>query len=107
MTEFIQVVTTVDSEEGAEAIGRRLLEARLAACVQVAGPVSSSYWWKGGIETADEWTCTVKSRAGLFGEIEHVIREEHPYEEPEILATPLVAGSAGFLAWMEETLMAC
>lgn len=104
MTEFIQVFTTVDSEERAEVIGRRLLESKLAACVQVGGPQASSYWWDGAIETADEWTCTVKTRGDLFAEVARVMREEHPYEEPEILALPVVNGSPGYLRWMEEVL---
>jgi periplasmic divalent cation tolerance protein len=82
MTEFIQVVTTVDTKERADTIARRLLEGRLAGCVQVAGPISSSYWWKGRLETAAEWFCVVKTSAGLYDEVEAAIRAVHTYEFP-------------------------
>ena len=65
MDEFIQVVTTVGSEEDARRIARELVEERLAACVQVVGPVSSTYWWEGVVETETEWLCLIKSRGGL------------------------------------------
>lgn len=101
MSDYIQVVTTVERREDAERIARTLVERRLAACVQVCGPVSSTYRWRGRIETAQEWQCWAKSRGGLFGEIERSIRELHPYETPEILALPVLAGGADYLAWID------
>lgn len=97
---IIQVATTVDSQAGAERIARLLVEQRLAACVQVSGPITSCYHWQGGIETASEYLCVAKSRQGLFAEIEQAIRSIHPYQVPEILATPVVAGSSDYLAWV-------
>lgn len=102
MTDYIQVMTTVERREDAERIARELVERRLAACVQVAGPVTSTYRWQGKIETAQEWQCLAKSRHDLFDEIERTVRELHPYEVPEILATPIVHGSADYLAWLKE-----
>ncbi|HEY5311203.1 MAG TPA: divalent-cation tolerance protein CutA, partial [Pirellulales bacterium] len=64
--QFIQVVTTVANADEAQRLARQLVERRLAACVQVTGPVTSTYWWQGAIETATEWRCTVKSRADLY-----------------------------------------
>ena len=58
---------------------------RLAACVQVSGPITSTYRWKGAVETSQEWQCWAKSRRELYGPIEQAIRGLHPYEEPEIL----------------------
>ena len=104
MADYVQVVTTVERKEDAERIARALVEARLAACVQVLGPITSTYWWKGEIETAEEWQCVAKSRGDLFARIGGAVRDLHPYEVPEILAVPIAAGSESYLAWLEEQL---
>ena len=101
MPEYIQVVTTTEHREDAERIARTLVEERLAACVQVVGPISSTYRWRGAVETAQEWQCWVKSRRDLYDEVEKAIRRLHPYEVPEILAIPVLAGNAGYLAWLD------
>lgn len=100
MTDAVQVMTAVDSREAADRIARGLLEARLAACVQVIGPVRSRYWWKGAIEQAEEWVCLVKTRHGLYAEVERAIIAAHPYETPEVLAIPVIEGSATYLGWL-------
>jgi periplasmic divalent cation tolerance protein len=102
MTDYIQVVTTTARREDADAIARALVAERLAACVQVSGPITSTYRWKGAVETSQEWQCCAKSRRELYGEIEQAIRRLHPYEEPEILATPIVEGSPGYVRWIDE-----
>ena len=104
MTDHVQVLTTVGSEEDAERISVALVERRLAACVQTLGPIASRYRWQGAVETAREWQCLAKTEASRYPEVESAIRELHPYDEPEILATPIVAGSAGYLAWVSESL---
>ena len=101
MTEYIQVITTTEKREDAERIARKLVEARLAACVQVLGPIRSTYRWKGAIETAEEWQCVAKSRADLFDRIDAAIRAVHPYDVPEILAVPIAAGSRAYLEWLD------
>jgi periplasmic divalent cation tolerance protein len=105
MTGFIQVITTVGSQDEAARIARVLVERRLAACVQVSGPITSVYRWQGKIETSDEWTCTAKTSSGLYAAVEGVIRELHSYEVPEILAVPIAAGSAAYLAWLHGELV--
>ena len=100
MFEYIQVVTTTEHREDAERIARALVEDRLAACVQIVGPIGSTYRWRGAIETAQEWQCWAKTRRDLYDEIEVTIRHLHPYEVPEILALPVVAGYADYLAWL-------
>lgn len=102
LNEFIQVLTTVDDEEKASEIARVLLEKRVAACVQILGPIASSYWWKGKIERTNEWMCMAKARAADYEAIEATIRDIHPYEVPEILALPLYAGYAAYLKWIHE-----
>ena len=104
MTDYIQVVTTVDDREKAGQIARHLLERRLAGCVQVDGPIVSAYWWQGEIETAEEWRCVIKTSADRYADVERAIRAVHPYDEPEILACPVVFGSETYLAWLQDSM---
>jgi periplasmic divalent cation tolerance protein len=101
MSEYIQVLTTVSQPQDAERIAQVLLERRLAACVQVFGPTTSTYRWQGKIEVAQEWQCWAKTRRDLFPELESAIRGLHPYEVPEIVALPIVEGYAPYLAWVD------
>ncbi|GER88949.1 divalent-cation tolerance protein CutA [Dictyobacter vulcani] len=98
--ECIEVHTTIDTREGEQKIAESLVGSHLAACVQVSGPITSTYWWKGQIETAQEWTCTAKTRKDLYSAVEQAIRVAHSYEEPEIVAHLIVAGSKGYLDWI-------
>jgi len=100
MIDAIQVITTTENREDADRIAQRLVEDRLAACVQVLGPISSTYRWQSKVETAQEWQCWAKSRRQLYDQLEEAIRRIHPYDEPEILALPILAGSEGYLAWL-------
>ncbi len=100
MTEYIQVLTTTGRKDDAERIATMLIDERLAACVQILGPIASTYRWRGDVETSQEWLCVIKSREDLYGDIEKSIRAVHPYEEPEILALSVLAGSASYLAWL-------
>jgi periplasmic divalent cation tolerance protein len=102
MSDCVQVMTTAGSEEEAGRIASVLVERRLAACVQVVGPVVSRYRWQGAIEEEREWQCLAKTIRAAYEQAEAAIREVHSYDEPEIIATPIVAGSAGYLAWIEE-----
>jgi periplasmic divalent cation tolerance protein len=104
MSGYIQVITTTSRKDEAEQIARTLVEQRLAACVQISGPIVSTYRWQGAMETTSEWQCVAKSRADLFSEIEASIRTIHPYEVPEILATSIAAGSPAYLAWLDGEL---
>jgi periplasmic divalent cation tolerance protein len=102
MSDLVQVLTTSPSREEADQIAQALVEGRLAACVQVVGPITSTYRWQGAIETSQEWLLLAKSRRERYGEIEQAIRRLHSYEVPEILAVPIVAASADYLAWLER-----
>ena len=103
-SDAIQVVTTAASEAEAQRIAAALVEARLAACVQVSGPVTSTYQWQGNVETSQEWQCTIKTRQSHFAAVAAMIAQLHSYEVPEILATPIVAGSPEYLAWLSGEL---
>ena len=104
MKKFIQVLTTVKNEEDAVEIANKLLENRLGSCVQIIGPVRSTYWWMGKIETEEEWMCVVKSEKNYFKEIEDEIKKIHPYEVPEIVAIPIVLGSRNYFEWLNDEL---
>ncbi len=104
MEEYIQVFTTTDKEEDARKIARILVEKKLAACVQIIGPIKSIYRWKGNVEESVEWLLIIKSRKVLYEELERVVKEIHPYETPEIVATPIVGGSKDYFEWFNQTL---
>ncbi len=100
MTDFMQVITTVAQEEDAQHIAQALVAAQLAGCVQIIGPITSTYRWQGDIETAQEWLCLIKTSRALYAQVETTIHAQHPYETPEILAVPVIAGSTDYLAWL-------
>lgn len=104
MEEYIQVITTTEKKEDAERIAKALVEKRLAGCVQIMGPITSTYWWKENIEKVDEWLCLIKSGKDLFEELEKSIKEIHPYETPEIIAMPIIAGSKDYMKWLSNEL---
>jgi len=79
-----------------------VLDARLSSCVQVVGPIRSSYWWKGIIEHANEWLCLIKARKSDYSKIERTIKKVHPYEVPEILAFTILYGNNDYLQWMRD-----
>ena len=105
MTAAIQVVTTTDKEEEAASLARMLVERRLAACVQIVGPVMSVYHWQGRVEETREWQCLIKTRKDLFAAVAAAIKAVHSYETPEIIAIPIVAGDPEYLAWLHQELM--
>lgn len=100
MTDFIEVHTTIDSREGAHKLAEAIVSKRLAACVQVSGPITSTYWWQGKLEQTEEWVCTAKTRKALYAKLEQAIREAHPYDVPEILAVDVIVGNQSYLDWI-------
>jgi periplasmic divalent cation tolerance protein len=102
MESFLQVTTTTESEEEAKIIARHLVDEKLAACVQILGPITSTYRWKGKVVTAEEWLCVIKTHEGLYKELEKAIISLHSYETPEIIAVPIKKGSPDYLNWLED-----
>jgi periplasmic divalent cation tolerance protein len=98
----IQVITTISARPEAEKIAKALIDKKLAACVQIAGPIKSIYRWKGRIETAREWVCVIKAKSRLYKKIETAIKELHPYEVPEIIATPIMLANKDYLKWIKS-----
>lgn len=98
--EACQITVAAGSEEEAGRIADALLDARLAACVQLIGPVESRYWWQDARESATEWLCLAKSRTDLLDRIVAAVRSMHSYETPEVVAVPIVGGDPAYLAWL-------
>lgn len=102
MKGFIQILTTVEKKEDAENIARSLVERRLAACVQILGPISSTYLWEGKIEKTEEWLCLIKSKKNLYSKVESTLMKMHPYKIPEIMAIPIMIASRSYLEWIDS-----
>jgi periplasmic divalent cation tolerance protein len=101
MTEpFLQVTTTTESREQARDLARSIVEARLAACVQVSGPIQSTYWWRDRVEAGQEWLCVIKTTTARYAALEAFLKDRHPYETPEIVATEICRGSDDYLQWI-------
>ncbi len=96
------VLVTVPTTADGERIGRTLVEERLAACVNVVPGLRSIYRWQGAVETADEALLLVKTTAAAFEALATRVRSLHPYTLPEVIALPLAAGLAAYLAWVDE-----
>lgn len=99
MTECIQVITTVAVQEDADKLARLVLTKRLAACVQIT-PCRSLYHWQGAIEQDNELKLVMKSSVNLLPQLEQIILDHHPYDTPEILATPVQLCNSGYLDWL-------
>jgi periplasmic divalent cation tolerance protein len=95
------VITNLPDRESAERLARGVVEARVAACVNVLSPTRSVYRWKGAVETAEEYPVLIKTAADRYPELEKTIRALHPYELPEIVAVGIEAGLPAYLAWVE------
>lgn len=100
--DYIEVHVTTDAPEAANRICMAVVRARLAACAQVSSPIRSTYWWQGEVEQADEYFITMKSTRERFADLAHVIRENHPYDVPEIIALPVVDGDSDYLNWISS-----
>jgi periplasmic divalent cation tolerance protein len=96
----ILVLTNVPDRSVAKAMAKALLDDRLAACVNIGGSVDSLYHWRGRIETGEEIPVLVKTRTALYPYVEEAIRKIHPYDTPEVIAIPVAAIDARYLAWL-------
>ncbi|HXX58080.1 MAG TPA: divalent-cation tolerance protein CutA [Thermodesulfovibrionales bacterium] len=101
MDNIVVFITTSDEEEAAK-IAHALVEARLAGCANIVGGLRSVYRWEGRIEDEAEVLIVVKTRLSLFEGLSRKVRELHSYKVPEIIAVPVVKGSADYLKWLKE-----
>ncbi|MGO4281624.1 divalent cation tolerance protein [Cupriavidus sp. OV038] len=95
-------MTNLPDEASAARLARAVLAARVAACVNRLAPCQSEYWWQGKLEQAQEWPLLIKTTRVQYAALEAVIRAEHPYDVPELVAWPVGAGFAPYLAWVRE-----
>ncbi len=99
----IIVFITAPNEDEAAGIARSLVEARLAACVNIVKNIRSIYAWQGNIEDASETLMIAKTQNTLFDALSAKVRELHSYDVPEIIALPIVDGSEDYLKWLRES----
>jgi periplasmic divalent cation tolerance protein len=101
--QFVVILVTVPDEKIAGQLAHALVEERLVACVNVLPAVRSIYAWKGEICNEGELLCLLKTRRALFDAVRERVLDLHPYEVPEVIALPLVEGSATYLQWLYDT----
>lgn len=94
------VFSNLPDEAAARKLARHLVEAKLAACVNVLSPCVSTYRWRGAVEEASEVPVIIKTTVAAYPALEAAIREGHPYELPEIVAVPLAQGLPAYLDWV-------
>ncbi|THB71086.1 MAG: divalent-cation tolerance protein CutA [Desulfobulbaceae bacterium] len=99
---FTMVSTTCDSKEAAEKIAHIVLNQRLAACVQISDTISSHYRWKGEIVQDQEFLVTMKTRKAHFAMLTKLIKDNHPYEIPEIISVELSEISKEYHNWLQQ-----
>jgi periplasmic divalent cation tolerance protein len=101
MNEFILVLTTMPADDRADGLARTLVEERLAACVNVHAPMSSTYRWQGGIETEQERQVVVKTTRANLPALETRLRALHPYDLPEFIVIG-ASGSDAYASWVNS-----
>jgi periplasmic divalent cation tolerance protein len=102
MSDPIVVLVTCGSEEEALKIGNALVEAHLAACVNLVAPIRSIYRWEGKIWDEKEWLLIIKTQKQRFEELEKKVKSLHSYSVPEIISLPITEGSSAYLNWIIE-----
>ena len=105
MTDKIVVLSACSTAEEAHGIARKLIEARLAACVNVIPGIRSFYRWKGTIEQAEEQMLVIKTCRSQFEALRIELEKAHSYEIPEVVALPVVEGAPNYLNWLDNELV--
>jgi len=101
---YVVLFITTEADEEAQLISRVLLEQRKAACINIVPGVSSLFWWRGNIDSAQESLLVVKTRASLLDEIIQLVKKIHSNDIPEIIALPIVGGNQDYLEWVGKEL---
>lgn len=100
MGTLVVISTTFSNKEDAARIAELLLDRRLIACAHISGPITSVYRWQGKVNTATEYTLSVKTTPGHWPTLQELIRQEHPYELPEIIGQELSQVSEAYYGWV-------
>lgn len=101
-TDHVIVMSTTDSESAARALAAGAIDAKLGACAQIVGPITSVFRWEHEVQTEQEWRVEIKTAADRVGDLTEHIKANHSYDVPEIVATPLTGGSAEYLEWLVQ-----
>jgi periplasmic divalent cation tolerance protein len=100
-TDYCMAMTTTEDEDSAATLARQVVEAQLAACVQIVR-IRSVFVWDGAVNDTPEQLLLIKTRTDVYRRLEALIHEHHPYDVPEILQVPVIGGFASYLAWVDE-----
>ncbi|WP_460701588.1 divalent-cation tolerance protein CutA [Myceligenerans halotolerans] len=100
--QLVQLATTFDAEEEAGDLAVSAVEARLAACAQTEGPITSVFHWDGAVQKEREWRVTFRTTAALTERLTEYIVREHSYEVPEVVVTPVIGGHQEYLGWVAD-----
>lgn len=103
MTDVVQVSTATELREQAVRLAESAVRGQLAAGAQVVGPVVSVFWHRGEFGTGEEWQLLLKTTAERYPALEAHLLEHHPWEKPEVVAVPIVAGSEAYLRWVADS----
>jgi periplasmic divalent cation tolerance protein len=103
MPEHVLALTTLPLNLDADALAHTLVEERLVACVNVLPPMRSTYRWKEEVEQENERQVIMKTTRDRVSALETRLRELHPYDVPEFIVVPVVAGSEAYLGWMSDS----
>ena len=101
---YVVVLITTDTDNEAEKIADVLLKNKKAACVNIVPRISSHFWWEGALDSAQENLLIVKPKASLLDEIVDLVKQNHSYDVPEVIALPIIAGNPDYLKWIDEEL---
>ncbi|MGH3843662.1 MAG: divalent-cation tolerance protein CutA [Pseudonocardiaceae bacterium] len=101
-TEPVIVASTTATEEAARALAAGAIEAKLGACAQIVGPITSVFRWEGEVQTEQEWRVEIKTATDRVAALTEHIKANHSYDVPEIIATPVTGGSAEYLSWLVD-----
>ena len=104
MQKFAHVVIfiTTDTDREAQKIAEILLSQKKAACVNIVPKLDSHFWWEGKIDSARESLLIVKTKASLVDEVINLVKENHSYTVPEVIALPIIGGNPDYLKWLDE-----
>lgn len=100
--EHVVVASTTGSEQEARTLAAGAIEAKLGACAQIVGPITSVFRWDGAVQTEQEWRVEIKTAADRVPALTEHLRAAHSYDVPEIIATPIDGGSAAYLSWLVD-----
>ncbi|MGH3815934.1 MAG: divalent-cation tolerance protein CutA [Pseudonocardiaceae bacterium] len=101
-SEHVIVTSTTDNADAARALAAGVIEAKLGACAQIVGPITSVYRWEGEVQTEQEWRVEIKTAADRVAALTEHIKANHSYDVPEIIATPITGGNAEYLSWLVD-----